>query len=336
MGNRFRQAMTLLTTPFIDNILHCSHLPTSNPFFFPLSRKICHDCDKKYKNATAITPNKKEAIEACHIHITKNTNFLMPLLKLKKSLNLQFIAMTKGEDGIDLIQGNTIKNLPAVNQQQVFDVSGAGDTVIATLAACMIAKMPIETSLNIANIAAGIVIGKLGTIPITLADLIKTISSQHSDQEKKIHSLESLMEQVAIWKREKKKIVFTNGCFDILHAGHVTYLEKAKKLGDILILALNSDSSVTKLKGKLRPVIHQQDRARVLAALSSVDGIVIFSEATPLHLIKKIQPDVLVKGSDYKKNQVVGHQELKKWNGKVELVSIVPGRSTSAIIKKIS
>ena len=291
---------------------------------------------EKYKNATAITPNKNEAIEACQIHVTKNTNFLMPLLKLKKSLNLQFIAMTKGEDGIDLIQGNTIKNLPAVNQQQVFDVSGAGDTVIATLAACMIAKMPIENSLNIANIAAGIVIGKLGTIPITLADLIKTLSSQHSDQEKKIHSLESLMEQVAIWKREKKKIVFTNGCFDILHAGHVTYLEKAKKLGDILILALNSDSSVTKLKGKLRPVIHQQDRARVLAALSSVDGIVIFSEATPLYLIKKIQPDVLVKGSDYKKNQVVGHQELKKWNGKVELVSIVPGRSTSAIIKKIS
>ena len=291
---------------------------------------------KKYKNATAITPNKKEAIEACHIHVTKNTNFLMPLLKLKKSLNLQFIAMTKGEDGIDLIQGNTIKNLPAVNQQQVFDVSGAGDTVIATLAACMIAKMPIETSLNIANIAAGIVIGKLGTIPITLADLIKTLSSQHSDQEKKIHSLDSLMEQVGVWKKQKKKIVFTNGCFDILHAGHVTYLEKAKKLGDVLILALNSDSSVTKLKGKSRPVIHQEDRARVLAALSSVDGIVVFSEATPLHLIKKIQPDVLVKGSDYKKNQVVGHQELKKWNGKVELVSIVPGRSTSAIIKKIS
>ncbi|MFM1824445.1 MAG: Bifunctional protein HldE : D-beta-D-heptose 7-phosphate kinase, partial [Pseudomonadota bacterium] len=258
------------------------------------------------------------------------------LLKLKKSLNLQFIAMTKGEDGIDLIQGNTIKNLPAVNQQQVFDVSGAGDTVIATLAACMIAKMPIEASLNIANIAAGIVIGKLGTIPITHADLIKTLNAQHSDQVKKIHSLESLMEQVAIWKKQKKKIVFTNGCFDILHAGHVTYLEKAKKLGDILILALNSDSSVTKLKGKSRPVIHQEDRARVLAALSSVDGIVIFNEATPLHLIKKIQPDVLVKGSDYKKNQVVGHQELKKWNGKVELVSIVPGRSTSAIIKKIS
>lgn len=290
----------------------------------------------KYKNATAITPNKKEVIEACHIHITKNTNFLTPLLKLKKSLNLKFIAMTKGEDGIDLIQGDSIKNLPAVNQQQVFDVSGAGDTVIATLAACMIAKMPIENSLNIANIAAGIVIGKLGTIPITHQDLLKTLNNQHSDQVKKIHSLENLMEQVVIWKKQKKKIVFTNGCFDILHAGHVTYLEKAKKLGDVLILALNSDSSVTRLKGKSRPVIHQEDRARVLAALSSVDGIIIFSETTPLHLIKKIQPDILVKGSDYKKNQVVGHQELKKWNGKVELVSIVPGRSTSAIIKKIS
>ena len=113
-------------------------------------------------------------------------------------------------------------------------------------------------------------------------------------------------------------------------------MKKQKNLGDVLILALNSDSSVTRLKGKSRPVIHQEDRARVLAALSSVDGIVIFSEATPLHLIKKIRPDILVKGSDYKKNQVVGHQELKKWHGKVELVSIVPGRSTSAIIKKIS
>jgi D-beta-D-heptose 7-phosphate kinase/D-beta-D-heptose 1-phosphate adenosyltransferase len=291
---------------------------------------------EKYKNATAITPNKKEAIEACHIHVTKNTNFLAPLLKLKKSLNLKFIAMTKGEDGIDLIQGDTIKNLPTVNQQQVFDVSGAGDTVIATLAACMIAKMPIEASLNIANIAAGIVIGKLGTIPITHADLIKALNEQHSEQEKKIHSLESLIKQVGVWKKQKKKIVFTNGCFDILHAGHVTYLEKAKKLGDILILALNSDSSVTKLKGKSRPVINQEDRARVLAALSSTDGIVIFSGVSPLHLIKKIQPDILVKGSDYKKNQVVGYQEVKRWNGKVELISIVPGRSTSAIIKKIS
>jgi len=277
----------------------------------------------KYKNATAITPNKKEAIEACHIHVTKNTNFLTPLLKLKKSLNLQFIAMTKGEDGIDLVQKNTIKNLPAVNQQQVFDVSGAGDTVIATLAACMIAKMPIENCLNIANVAAGIVIGKLGTIPITLQNLIETLSSKHSDQEKKIHSLSRLMEQVLIWKKQKKKIVFTNGCFDILHAGHVTYLEKAKKLGDILILALNSDSSVTKLKGKSRPVIHQEDRARVLSALSSVDSIIIFSETTPLHLIKKIQPDILVKGSDYKKNQVVGHKELKKWHGKVELENLL-------------
>ena len=290
----------------------------------------------KYKNATAITPNKKEVIEACHIHVTKNTNFLTPLLKLKKILNLQFIAMTKGEEGIDLIQGNSIKNLPAINQQQVFDVSGAGDTVIATLAACMMAKMPIETSLNIANVAAGIVIGKLGTIPITLQDLVKTLSSQHSDQVKKIHTLASLMDQITIWKKQKKKIVFTNGCFDILHAGHVAYLEKAKKLGDVLVLALNSDLSVTRLKGKLRPIIHEEDRARVLSGLSSVDSIIIFNETTPLHLIKKIQPDILVKGSDYKKNQVVGHQELKKWNGKVELVSIVPGRSTSAIIRKIS
>ena len=154
--------------------------------------------------------------------------------------------------------------------------------------------------------------------------------------ELKEFNLTRLLTEVAAWRAKGKTVAFTNGCFDILHAGHVTYLEKAKKLGDVLILALNSDSSVTKLKGKTRPVIHQEDRARVLSALSSVDSIIIFSETTPLHLIKKIQPDILVKGSDYKKNQVVGHQELKKWHGKVELVSVVPGRSTSAILKKIS
>lgn len=154
--------------------------------------------------------------------------------------------------------------------------------------------------------------------------------------EEKVCNKKQAIQKAELWKFKGQKIVFTNGCFDILHAGHVTYLEKAKKLGDVLILALNSDSSVTKLKGKSRPVIHQEDRARVLSALSSVDSIIIFSETTPLHLIKKIQPDILVKGSDYKKNQVVGHQELKKWHGKVELVSVVPGRSTSAILKKIT
>jgi D-beta-D-heptose 7-phosphate kinase/D-beta-D-heptose 1-phosphate adenosyltransferase len=281
-----------------------------------------------------ITPNRSElrqVIGRWH----DEADLTLKAQNLRESLGLEAILLTRSEEGMTLFRKNQVSHVGA-QAREVFDVSGAGDTVIATLAACMIAKMPIENCLNIANVAAGIVIGKLGTIPISLQELLKTLSSQHSEQERKIHSLTDLMEQVAIWKKQKKKIVFTNGCFDILHAGHVTYLEKAKKLGDVLILALNSDSSVTKLKGKSRPVIHQEDRARVLSALSSVDSIIIFSETTPLHLIKKIQPDLLVKGSDYKKNQVVGHHELKKWHGRVELVSVVPGRSTSAIIKKIS
>ena len=155
-------------------------------------------------------------------------------------------------------------------------------------------------------------------------------------QADKICNLESLLTRVAVWKNNGEKIVFTNGCFDLLHAGHVTYLEAAKHAGDRLILGLNTDRSVSALKGPNRPVIHEMDRARVLAALESVDAVILFDEDTPLNLIQAIQPEVLAKGSDYTEDQVVGGKEVKAWGGKVALIDLVQGRSTSNIVKKLA
>jgi D-beta-D-heptose 7-phosphate kinase/D-beta-D-heptose 1-phosphate adenosyltransferase len=219
----------------------------------------------------------------------------------------------------------------------VFDVSGAGDTVIATLAAgLMYGLSPLE-SLQLANAAAGVVVGKVGTVPITRDDLIEALASeQSSEQAHKVCDLAQLQQKVESWRKNKQKIVFTNGCFDLLHAGHVTYLEAAKKRGDKLILGLNTDRSVSALKGPTRPVVNENDRARVLAALESVDAVILFDEDTPLNLINTLKPDVIAKGSDYTADQVVGGREVESWGGEIALIDLVAGRSTSNIIKKMN
>ncbi|MDP2246718.1 MAG: D-glycero-beta-D-manno-heptose 1-phosphate adenylyltransferase, partial [Nitrosomonadales bacterium] len=190
---------------------------------------------------------------------------------------------------------------------------------------------------ELANIAAGIVVGKVGTVPITREELLAELVSQGSfEQADKICDIDTLAQRVKQWKAQKQRIVFTNGCFDLLHSGHVTYLEAAKKTGDKLILGLNTDRSVSALKGPTRPVIHEADRARVLAALEAIDAVILFDEDTPLKLIDAIRPDIIVKGSDYTEEQVVGGKEVKSWGGKVALIDIVPGRSTSGIIEKLA
>lgn len=293
----------------------------------------------KYVGATALTPNKKETAEACKIDIN-DASLIAKASALKAQLGLAFLAVTRGEEGISLIDDNSIKNnthhLPAI-AKQVFDVSGAGDTVIATLAAGLIAKLNPLQSLQLANIAAAVVVGKVGTVPITQADLIQALNAeQGSVQAHKVCDLAELKAKVAVWKLAKQKIVFTNGCFDLLHAGHVTYLEAAKKLGDKLILGLNTDRSVSALKGPSRPVVHEDDRARVLAALESVDAVILFDEDTPLNLINAIKPNVIAKGSDYSADQVVGGKEVQSWGGEIALIDLVEGRSTSNIIKKMN
>ena len=290
----------------------------------------------KYQGATALTPNKKETAEACGVSMNDNNALLAAAKQLKKSLNLDFLAVTRGEEGITLLEQDTDHHISAT-AKKVFDVSGAGDTVIATLAAGLIHGLSAQEALSLANTAAGIVVGKVGTVPIELPELLHELTSKNaSAQADKVCDLASLKNKVNTWRDSHQKIVFTNGCFDLLHAGHVTYLEAAKKTGDKLILGLNTDRSVSALKGPTRPVIHENDRARVLAALEAVDAVILFDEDTPLNLIDVIRPNVIVKGDDYTEEQVVGGKEVKSWGGSVKLIPLVQGRSTTGILEKIS
>ncbi|BCM25550.1 D-glycero-beta-D-manno-heptose-7-phosphate kinase [Methyloradius palustris] len=290
----------------------------------------------KYKGATALTPNKKETAEACGVSAKDNTALLAEAAKLRIELGLEFLAVTRGEEGISLIDAEQIRHV-AATARQVFDVSGAGDTVISTLAAGLIHGLSHHEALELANIAAGIVVGKVGTVPITREELLNELVIQSSAvQADKVCDLENLKIRVNVWRANGQTIAFTNGCFDLLHAGHVTYLEAARKTADRLVLGLNTDRSVSALKGPTRPVVQEKDRARVLAALEAVDAVVLFDEDTPLDLIKAIHPDVIIKGSDYTEEQVVGGAEVKSWGGKVALIPIVPGRSTSSIIEKLA
>ncbi|MCB5186892.1 bifunctional D-glycero-beta-D-manno-heptose-7-phosphate kinase/D-glycero-beta-D-manno-heptose 1-phosphate adenylyltransferase HldE [Methylobacillus caricis] len=290
----------------------------------------------KYQGATGLTPNKRETAEACATDINDNPTLLGAAALLRSTLGLDFLAVTRGEEGISVIDDHGTAHFSAT-ARQVYDVSGAGDTVISTLTAGLAHGLSLHDSLELANIAAGIVVGKVGTVPITRADLLNELLSQQSAaQSDKVCDKEALLARVQSWRNNGNRIVFTNGCFDLLHAGHVTYLEAARKTGDRLVLGLNTDRSVSALKGPSRPVIHEADRARVLAALESVDAVILFDEDTPLQLINAVRPDVIVKGSDYTEDQVVGGAEVKSWGGKVALIDVVPGRSTSNIIQKLA
>ena len=289
----------------------------------------------KYRGATALTPNRRETADACG-GIDDIDALLDAADRLRSQLGLEFMAVTRSEEGISLIEQGHRLQIPAM-AKQVFDVSGAGDTVIATLAAGMVAGLSHYDALHLANLAAGIVVGKVGTVAITTEELLGELANEEvREQADKVCELDRLLARVAGWKAAGKTVVFTNGCFDLLHSGHVTYLEQARKLGHKLIVGLNTDRSVSALKGPSRPVIHEADRARVLAALEAVDAVILFDEDTPLQLIDRIRPQVLVKGSDYAEDEVVGGAQVKSWGGRVALVDIVPGRSTSNIIGKLA
>lgn len=288
----------------------------------------------KYVGATALTPNKKETAEACKTDVN-DVDLISKAAQLKACLKLDFFAITRGEEGITLID-DTTHHLTAT-AKQVFDVSGAGDTVIATLAAGLMHGLTPLEALQTANLAAGVVVGKVGTVPITKTDLIDALQNElGSEQAHKICNLPQLLIKTTAWQAQNLKIVFTNGCFDLLHAGHVTYLEAAKKRGDKLILGLNTDRSVSAIKGPTRPVVHENDRARVLAALQSVDAVILFDEDTPINLINAIKPNVIAKGSDYTADQVVGGAEVQSWGGEIALIDLVEGCSTSKIIQKMN
>ncbi len=287
----------------------------------------------RYRGATTICPNAKELAGVTGEAPGDLKWLLNAGQKIVAALNLQYMLVTLSEKGIAILRQDSRTHVPAA-ARQVFDVSGAGDTVVAVVAASIAARMPAEVAVQLANLAAGIVIGKLGTVPIDREELLGVLAQEsESDGEEKVLPLEALRARVAGWRSRGLRVALTNGCFDLLHVGHISLLEQARRMGDRLIVAVNSDRSVRGLKGLRRPLVREQERALVLAALAAVDAVVIFDETTPLRLIEALRPDVLVKGGDYSANQVVGATEVQSWGGRIELVPLVAGYSTSALIE---
>jgi len=286
----------------------------------------------KYKGADVITPNFSEFIG--EVGAVKSEREVTEKAKsLIKSLKLGALLVTRGPEGMTLFnkeKGNVVRSDFPTQAQEVFDVSGAGDTVIASVAAALSTGLDMTSAVKLANVAAGIVVGKSGTATASLSEI-----EPHFTGEDLVFSLKEAKKHSVMLRKNGKKVVFTNGCFDILHAGHVHYLEQAKELGDELVVGLNSDSSVKTLKGPNRPINNLEERAKVLSSLKCVDRIVSFADETPIKLIKEIKPDVLVKGGDYKVKDVVGHKEIKSWGGEVKIIPLVTGLSTTNIIKKI-
>lgn len=284
----------------------------------------------KYKGSYLLTPNKKEAILATNIDINDNESLTKALLKLKKECDLDVSLITLSEDGIATYE-DELKIAPTV-AKEVFDVTGAGDTVIASIAFALSAGKNMQEAAAFSNLAAGVVVGKIGSATVTLDEIEEYEASLHkSTSDAHIKSFDEINTIVQRYKLQGKKVVFTNGCFDILHVGHVKYLQVAKSFGDVLIVGLNSDKSVSRLKGPTRPINIAQDRAYLLAALEAVDFVVEFEEDTPYELIKMISPNTLVKGGDYKGKDVVGTEFAHE----LKLVDFVDGKSTTKTIQKI-
>ncbi len=293
----------------------------------------------RYRGATLITPNRSELALATGHPVDDLDGLLGAAVKERDLLGLDWLVVTLGELGMALVGAASgqpaVERIPAV-AREVFDVSGAGDTVIATFAAAISVGLEPLDAAHLANLAAGVVVGRVGTAAVNAADLQVAIGDERAlEQAGKVCGLDAALARVAEWRARGEQVVFTNGCFDLLHVGHVAYLEQAKRCGQRLVIGLNTDRSVRALKGPSRPVIGEADRARVLAALEAVDAVILFDEPTPLRLIKTLRPDVLAKGADYRPDQVVGAAEVQGWGGRLVLVDLVDERSTSAIIERL-
>lgn len=289
-----------------------------------------------YRSATLLTPNMSE-FEAVAGKPTSEEDFEQRARDLMKSFNLDSLLVTRSEKGMTLLQHDAHPFHLAARVREVFDVTGAGDTVIATLATAIGANYSLHDATILANLAAGIVVGKMGTATVSLTELqTALINEQHSDiiTQNGILSLNDLLKKTQLARTHGETIVMTNGCFDILHAGHVHYLNEARKLGDRLIVAVNTDASVKRLKGPERPINNTDNRMLVLDALSCVDWVVAFDDDTPKSIIDKIVPDKLVKGGDYNIEDIVGYDTVTQAGGEVLTIDLTPGCSTTNIINK--
>lgn len=285
-----------------------------------------------YRGADLLTPNRKE-FEAIVGHCDSEDDIINKGLTLIEQLNLKALLVTRGEQGMTLIQaGEPELHIPA-REREVYDVTGAGDTVIAILAASLAAKESLPMCVVLANIGAGITVSKLGAATVSIPELRREVWNEQASG-RGIMTEEQLLIAVQDAQAHGERVIMTNGCFDILHAGHVTYLEQAKKLGDRLIVAVNSDDSIRQLKGPERPINSLARRMAVLAGLSAVDWVVSFEDDTPQRLLTQLRPDVLVKGGDYHVDGVVGHEIVHSYGGEVKVLGLVEGCSTTAIIER--
>ncbi|WP_422927505.1 D-glycero-beta-D-manno-heptose 1-phosphate adenylyltransferase [Singulisphaera sp. PoT] len=289
---------------------------------------------QKYAGATALTPNLREFEVAAGLEAGYDSEaFRRAGGDLRERLGLEFLLVTCGGEGMRLLDEDGWSEFHAL-AREVYDVSGAGDTAIATLTAAVVAGLDLRDTVRLANVAAGVVVGKVGTAPIQGRDLRDAVrDGQLPGQTGKVYEAAELADLIRSWKGLGDRVVFTDGCFDLLHAGHVALLAKARACGDRLVVGLNTDRSVRQLKGPTRPVVVQGDRAQVLAGLASVDAVVLFDEETPLELIEGLRPDVLVKGGDYEESQAVGGELVKSWGGRVAIIPLVEGRSTTRILE---
>ena len=295
----------------------------------------------RYQGATCITPNTAELQR-----ITGSTaeesepELLQNASTIRSQYGLEWLLVTRGSRGMVLCGNNAAPILIPARAREVFDVSGAGDTVIATLAAGLALGLSFARAAQLSNLAAGIVVGKLGTQPITRPELSSAIELNDMQRQDtgayKIAALESARILVKSWQSSGQKVVFTNGCYDLLHPGHIHLLHQSRDLGDRLIVGLNTDASVSRLKGNSRPIVTERDRAAIVSALGCVDLVVLFDEDTPLQLIQAIKPDILVKGEDYHLDQVVGREVVESYGGRVCLVPLLQGYSTTQIAEKIA
>lgn len=290
----------------------------------------------KYTGATTVCPNLGELAQATGVSTNDMDTLLAAGQKQVTEHGFDFMTVTMSEKGISVLRPKSIFHSAAV-AREVSDVSGAGDTVIATLAAGLAGGLDVEETVKLANIAAAIVVSKRGTVPVHAEELVAQLTqSTRTHATEKLLDLERLKKRVAEWRAVGETVVFTNGCFDILHVGHITLLEECRRFGSKLVVGMNTDASVCTLKGPSRPIVGERERARIMASLAATDAVILFNEETPIELIRTLKPDVLVKGGDYTVESVVGHENVASWGGRVEIVPTVEGFSTTNIVKKLS
>ena len=293
-----------------------------------------------YRGATVVTPNIKELELALGVRLKDQSASAIaaaarPLLS---KVGCECFVVTMGDRGLMIVEESGPVRVLQATRREVYDVTGAGDTVLAMLALGLGSKTSLPLSAKLATVAAGIVVGRLGTAVVTPRELANALSLDLGTglaTHEKVVSTTALREHLHWWRLQGKKVVFTNGCFDLLHAGHLALLRHARELGDILIVGVNSDASVKRLKGEERPLVPEAERAQLLAALEGIDRVVVFDQDTPLELIQELQPDVLVKGGDYKPEDVVGRAEVEARGGRVAIFPLVAGRSTSMLLEKL-